>query len=51
MLTAEQRSEKARYAALCRYYGGKRKGRSRAKLRLRAKQEIARLKQELAVNA
>jgi hypothetical protein len=44
MLTAEQRSEKARYAALCRYYGGKRKGQSRAKLRLRAKlAEVARL--------
>ncbi len=35
-----QRSESGRYAALVRYYGNTRRGRSRAKLRLRAKQII-----------
>lgn len=33
-----QRSESGRYAALVRYYGNTRRGRSRAKLRLRAKE-------------
>ena len=36
-----QRSESGRYAALVRYYGNTRRGRSRAKLLLRAKQDAA----------